>query len=93
MTENKRYKVKGSDDFFQHIEDTTFTEDKHEGAIYNIYQVVRRLNEQDEQIQELEEENEGIQNKVWGLIDYLELKHGIDKKEIKEYWNNGCDVE
>lgn len=55
MTENKRYVVKGSDDFFLHIEDTTFTEDAHEGAIYNIYQVVRRLNEQEERIRELEQ--------------------------------------
>lgn len=55
MTENKRYVVKGSDDFFLHIEDTTFTEDAHEGSIYNIYQVVRRLNEQDERIRELEQ--------------------------------------
>ena len=54
MTENKRYIVAGSDDFFQHIEDTTLTEDKHEGTIDNIYQVVRRLNEQDERIKELE---------------------------------------
>ena len=57
MTENKRYIVKGSDDFFLHIEDTTFTEDKHEGAIYNIYQAAKRLNEQDERIKKLEEEN------------------------------------
>jgi len=56
MTENKRYIVKGSDDFFLHIEDTTFTEDKHEGSIYNIYQVVRRLNEQEETIQSLKKE-------------------------------------
>ena len=55
MSEDKRYVVKGSDDFFLHIEDTTFTEDAHEGAIYNIYQVVRRLNEQDERIRELEQ--------------------------------------
>ena len=45
-----------------------------------------------EQIKELKKENEGIQNKVWYLIACLELKHGIDKKEIKEYWNKGCDV-
>lgn len=57
MTENKRYILKGTDDFFQHIEDTTLTEDKHEGTIYDIYQVVDRLNEQDERIKELESEN------------------------------------
>jgi hypothetical protein len=51
MDENKRYIVVGTDDFFQHIEDTTLTEDRHEGAIYNIYQVVNRLNEQDNKIQ------------------------------------------
>lgn len=51
MSENKRYIVVGTDDFFQHIEDTTLTEDRHEGAIYNIYQVVNRLNEQDDKIQ------------------------------------------
>jgi hypothetical protein len=55
MTENKRYIVKGSDDFFLHIEDTTFTEDAHEGAIYNIYQVVDRLNSQDQRIKELKQ--------------------------------------
>lgn len=54
MTENKKYIVKGTDDFFQHIVDTTLTGDKHEGAIYNIYQVVDILNYQDERIQVLE---------------------------------------
>ena len=64
MSEDKRYVVKGSDDFFLHIEDTTFTEDAHEGAIYNIYQVVRRLNEQDERIKKLEEENEQLKKEL-----------------------------
>lgn len=54
MTENKRYIVKGTDGFFQHIEDTALTKDKHGGAIYDIYQVVGRLNYQDERIRELE---------------------------------------
>lgn len=64
MTENERYVVKGSDDFFLHIEDTTLTEDKHEGAIYNIYQVVRLLNEQDKQIKKLESENKMLKTKI-----------------------------
>lgn len=55
MSKDKRYVVKGSDGFFLHIEDTTFIEDVHEGSIYDIYQVVRRLNEQDERIKELEQ--------------------------------------
>ena len=70
MTENKRYVVKGSDDFFLHIEDTTFTEDAHEGAIYNIYQVVRRLNEQEERIKKLEEENEQLKKKIGDIDDW-----------------------
>lgn len=49
----KRYEVVGTDEFFLHIEDTTLKEDKHEGAIYNIYQVTDRLNEQDELIGEI----------------------------------------
>lgn len=53
---NERYKVVGADDFFQHIEDTSLTEDKHEGAIYNIYQVTKRLNEQDKEIKMLRKE-------------------------------------
>ena len=52
MTE-KRYEIVGTDDFFQHIQDNSFKEDKHEGAIYSIYEVVKRLNEQDKIIQEL----------------------------------------
>ena len=75
MTENKRYKVKGSDDFFQYIEDTTFTKDKHEGAIYNIYQVVRRLNEQDNKIKELQHK-----------LDSLSGLYVADNKEFKHYW-------
>lgn len=71
MSEDKRYVVKGSDDFFLHIEDTTFTEDAHEGAIYNIYQVVRRLNEQNERIRELEQIIDTISK------DYEE-SHGMD---------------
>lgn len=56
MTKKERYIIKGTDDFFLHIEDTTLTEDKHEGAIYNIYQVVDRLNEQEKQNQQLKKE-------------------------------------
>ena len=36
MTNKVRYIVKGTDDFFLHIEDTTFTEDAYEGSIYDI---------------------------------------------------------
>ena len=73
MSENKRYIIVGTDDFFQHIEDTTFTEDRHEGAIYNIYQVVRRLNEQEKRIQELEKENKQLQIEIMGQSEEIEI--------------------
>lgn len=84
MTENKRYIVKGTDDFFQHIEDTTLTEDKHEGAIYNIYQVVNLLNEQDKWIKELELQ-----------VEMLKQTKPLRKlpKSINLVLKNGDDVE
>lgn len=86
MIEDKRYVVKGSDDFFLHIEDTTFHEDKHEGAIYNIYQVVRRLNEQDERIKELEKENYILSVTVQRNESY------IKRLTTKGKWSNTGDV-
>lgn len=52
MTEN-RYQVRGNTDFFSHIEDTSLTEDKHEGSLYDIYDVVNLLNKQDNEINRL----------------------------------------
>ena len=76
MTENKRYEVKGSDDFFQHIEDTTLKEDKHEGSIYNIYQVVDRLNEQDKQIQKLNYDIKELENILFQTVGRTEADIG-----------------
>ena len=87
MTENKRYIIKGSDDFFLHIEDTTFTEDKHEGAIYDIYQVVCRLNEQDEQIKELETEILDLRAEIGRLNTRKEIEepHWLKYESSKGY--------
>ena len=78
----KRYIVKGSDDFFLHIEDTTFTEDRHEGSIYDIYQVVRRLNEQDERIKELEYELS-----VFKPVIFEDMEKGTVTLYTKDYDN------
>ena len=72
MTE--RYVVKGTDEFFQHIEDTTLTEDKHEGAIYDIHQVTRRLNEQDNQIEELQKENSLFKELFTVMLRQIEVE-------------------
>ena len=75
MTEN-RYAVAGQDDFFLHIEDTTLKEDKHEGNIYNIYQVVNRLNEQDKQIQKLNYDIKELENFLFETISRTEADIG-----------------
>lgn len=96
MTENKRYKIKGSDDFFQHIEDTTYTEDKHEGAIYNIYQVVNRLNKQDNKIKKLKTEIQPIRDickkyqiPIQDLPAVLEEYIATDNEEYQEKIKGG----
>ena len=76
MTE-KRYEIVGTDDFFQHIQDNSFKEDKHEGAIYNIYEVVKKLNEQHEMIIKLQKENEELLRLIKS-----ELKKGVGKNEV-----------
>lgn len=43
MTE-KRFEVY-DDEFSKHIEDTYYTEDKHEHNLYNIWEMCRKLNE------------------------------------------------
>ena len=85
MTEN-RYEVVGQDGFFQHIEDTTLKEDKHEGAIYNIYQVVRRLNEQDKQIRELETRNKRQYEQLKKITDLIFNRNWEALELIVEDW-------
>ena len=46
------------------------------------------LNEENEQ---LKKENQGIQDKVMRLLDYVELKQCVTRTEIKKWWNG--DVE
>ena len=63
----KRFKVI-DDDFSKWIVDTTLKEDKHEGAIYTVYDMCRKLNE-------LYEENEQLRQKLdFYLLDEFEWK-------------------
>ena len=41
-----------------------------------------------ELLNELYEENKGIQDKIFKLLDWLETKKGVSRKEIKEWWND-----
>ena len=79
MTE-KRYKVIDNG-FFVQVQDTTLTEDKHEGSIDDIYQLCSKLNELDEEnvrlkseIEELENKIEVLEGKLWNCqCGYFEL--------------------
>lgn len=39
-------------------------------------------------LNDLHEENKGIQDKIFKLLDWLETEKGISRKEIKEWWND-----
>lgn len=41
-----------------------------------------------ELLNELHEENKGIQDKIFKLLDWLETEKGVSRKEIKEWWND-----
>lgn len=88
MTNKERYIVKGTDDFFLHIEDTTFTEDAHEGSIYDIYQVVRRLNKQEEEIQKLKKEilSNKIPTKYYEVWFYQENGFASTSYRVKSFF-------
>ena len=53
---------------------------------------IERLEKEKEQlklrIKELEIENQGIQNKVIKLLDFVEVKQCVTRTEIKKWWNN-----
>ena len=51
-------------------------------------QIQHQLEEENEQ---LKKENQGIQDKVMRLLDYVELKQCVTRTEIKKWWNG--DVE
>ena len=94
MTENKRFNV------FD-VDGTIFLEDHKEGS-YHIGEIgnvdvnclndiADRLNELAEENEQLKQQNKGIQDKVWKLLELLEKEKGIDKRKIIDWWNG--DVE
>ena len=52
-----------------------------EGERLSIGEVLDKLNE-------LNDENQAIQRKVFKLMDWLETEKGISREEIKEWWND-----
>ena len=50
-----------------------------------------RIAELEEENEQLKQQNKGIQDKVWKLLELLEKEKGIDKRKIIDWWNG--DVE
>ena len=67
----KRFEVY-DDGFSKHIEDTDYTEDKHEHNLYDIWEMCRRLNE-------LHEENNQLKNslKEFGVVEIDRIKGAV----------------
>ncbi len=72
-----RYEVKGTDEFFLHIQDNDeWPEDKAEGYIGNIWKTVDILNKQDQRIKELT----NFKNKVFTILDEeIQYKKGLQE--------------
>ena len=45
------------------------------------------LNELADENEQLKQQNKGIQDKVWKLLELLEKEKGIDKRKIIDWWN------
>ena len=54
-------------------------------------QFIDNYHQLEEENKQLKSENQGIQDKVMRLLDYVELKQCVTRTEIKKWWNG--DVE
>lgn len=100
MTE-KRFIVV-DDGFIKYIEDTTLTEDKHEGHINDTYELCEELNRLYEENKELKEENKELHRlnheevESWSdekkqmIAEFSNLMFGdkINDKKQKNNWKN-----
>ena len=57
----------------------------------NAQELTDLLNTLSNENEQLKKENQGIQNKVMRLLDYVEVKQCVTRTEIKKWWNG--DVE
>lgn len=82
---NQRFTKRKSGDFEAYITDNLT--DKEYG--YNIDNMLGLLNTLNNANLKLQEENIGIQNKVWRLLNWLsDVEKVITKEQVKEWWNN-----
>lgn len=93
MTENKRFRLGYVCGDFGLIDNEEWI-DLHsmsENSEKNVQIYINKMNELAEENEQLKKENQGIQDKVMRLLDYVELKQCVTRTEIKKWWNG--DVE
>jgi FtsZ-binding cell division protein ZapB len=82
MTENKRFEVIMNEfDEVEYIMDKVAMEDRDFAEFIDFVEDICKENEQ------LKQENQGIQDKVMRLLDYVEIKQCVTRTEIKKWWN------
>lgn len=59
-------------DFSKWVEDTTYKEDKHEGTLYDVYDMCRKLNELVDKLNSLADENEQLKKAEKINMEYAE---------------------
>ena len=52
---------------------------------------IRLLNELSDENKQLRKENQGFQDKVMRLLDYVESKQCVTRTEIKKWWNGDAE--
>lgn len=91
MTKNKRYTIKSQDDYFAITDNYSF--DKvciinHIRTKLEAEWLCGEINELNDECEELKQENQSIQRKVFKLMDWLETEKGVSRDEIMGWWND-----
>ena len=61
---------------------------EHKRIVNNYVDKIKEVEKENEQ---LKQQNKGIQDKVWKLLELLEKEKGIDKRKIIDWWNGDVD--
>lgn len=80
----KRFKL---GDYSNNLQEIWFDEDYIIVKQDDAERLCELLNTFYEENEQLKKENQGIQDKVMRLLDYVELKQCVTRTEIKKWWN------
>lgn len=90
MTENKRFIIDVEELAHENaIFEYDTNSDDYDFVCYedDFDNILKRMNELSEENEKLKQENQGIQDKVMRLLDYVEIKQCVTRTEIKKWWN------